>query len=221
MIKKFKGLLFPDEYIIKFFFKKKLNKIKDNVLELGCSNGNNLNLFYNYGWNVTGVDNNKRNILDAKHNFSISKKKLSTKNNFFFFKKDMVEFIKDQKKLKFNTIIFSNSLYYLKHEKIIEILNLIKDKINNKTNIFFRVRLKGDQRAKMSKKISKFTHLINFNNTNEINCFNTFFSKKEFLDLLNRIFKIKSETSLEIKYENLINNKIFINNDLIFWCVIS
>ena len=220
MIKEFKGLLFPDEYVIKFFFKKKLQKIKNNVIEFGCSNGNNLNLFYNYGWNVTGIDINEKNIINAKHNFSIHKKKLSAKNNYFFVKKDMYDFIKDQKELKFNTIIFANSLYYLPYEKIIELLYFIKSKIKNNINIFFRIRLRGDERAKMAKKISKFTYLIKFNTTHEMNCCNTFFSKKEFLDLINKIFKVKHKTSLEIKYENLINNKIFINNDLILWCVI-
>jgi SAM-dependent methyltransferase len=220
MIKQFKGLLFPDEYIIKFFFKKKLHKIQNNVLELGCSNGNNLSLFYNFGWNVTGVDIDAKNVIKAKHNFSIIKKKLAAKNNYFFVKNDMLDFIKDQKEIKFNTIIFANSLYYLPYEKINELLYSLKSKIKNKVNIFFRIRLRGDERVKIAKKISKFTHFIKLNTTNEMNCFNTFFSKKEFLDLISKIFTIKLKTSLEIKYENLINNKIFINNDLIFWCVI-
>jgi len=221
MIKQLKGLQFPDDYLIKFFFKTKLNKKKKNVLELGCSNGNNLNLFFNYGWNVTGVDNNKKNIINAKHNFKVLKKKLFLKNNYFFFEEDMLSFIKKQDNLSYDTIIFANSLYYLEYQKIIEILDCIKNKISKKTNIFFRIRLSGDQRAKMSKKISKFTHLINFKNTNEINCLNTFFTKQKFITMIKNKFNVKSETSLEIKYENLINNKIFFNNDLVFWCAIS
>jgi len=221
MIKEFKGLLFPDEYVIKFFFKKKLHKIQNNVLELGCSNGNNLSLFYNFGWNVTGVDIDAKNIIKAKHNFSIIKKKLAAKNNYFFVKNDMLDFIKDQKEIKFNTIIFANSLYYLPYKKINELLYSLKSKIKNKVNIFFRIRLRGDERAKIAKKISKFTYLIKLNTTNEIGCFNTFFSRKEFLNLINKIFKVRSKTSLEIKYENLIKSKIYINNDLIFWGVIS
>ena len=221
MIKQLQGLLFPDDYLVKFFFKTKLNKRKKNVLELGCSNGNNLSLFFNYGWNVSGVDSNLKNILNAKHNFKILKKKLFLQNNYLFFKEDMLSFIKKQDNLSYDTIIFANSLYYLEYQQIIEILDCIKNKISKKTNIFFRIRLKGDQRAKISKKISKFTHLINFKRTNEINCFNTFFTKQKFITMIRNKFNIKSETALEIKYENLINNKVFFNNDLVFWCVIN
>ena len=221
MIKQLQGLLFPDDYLVKFFFKTKLNKRKKNVLELGCSNGNNLNLFFNYGWNVSGVDSNLKNILNAKHNFKILKKKLFLQNNYLFFKEDMLSFIKKQDNLSYDTIIFANSLYYLEYQQIIEILDCIKNKISKKTNIFFRIRLKGDQRAKISKKISKFTHLINFKRTNEINCFNTFFTKQKFITMIRNKFNTKSETVLEIKYENLINNKVFFNNDSVFWCVIN
>ncbi len=221
MIKQLQGLLFPDDYLVKFFFKTKLNKRKKNVLELGCSNGNNLSLFFNYGWNVSGVDSNLKNILNAKHNFKILKKKLFLQNNYLFFKEDMLSFIKKQDNLSYDTIIFANSLYYLEYQQIIEILDCIKNKISKKTNIFFRIRLKGDQRAKISKKISKFTHLINFKRTNEINCFNTFFTKQKFITMIRNKFNTKSETVLEIKYENLINNKVFFNNDLVFWCVIN
>lgn len=221
MIKQLQGLLFPDDYLVKFFFKTKLNKRKKNVLELGCSNGNNLSLFFNYGWNVSGVDSNLKNILNAKHNFKILKKKLFLQNNYLFFKEDMLSFIKKQDNLSYDTIIFANSLYYLEYQQIIEILDCIKNKISKKTNIFFRIRLKGDQRAKISKKISKFTHLINFKRTNEMNCFNTFFTKQKFITMIRNKFNTKSETVLEIKYENLINNKVFFNNDLVFWCVIS
>lgn len=39
------GLKFPDEYVIKFFFKEGLHKNSAKVLELGCANGNNARLF--------------------------------------------------------------------------------------------------------------------------------------------------------------------------------
>jgi hypothetical protein len=44
-IKKIEGLKFPDEYLIRFFFKNKLFNKKGDVIEFGCANGNNLSLF--------------------------------------------------------------------------------------------------------------------------------------------------------------------------------
>ncbi len=49
MLKEIKGLKFPDEYFIKFFFKNKLNQNNNiKVLEFGCGNGNNLALCLEY-----------------------------------------------------------------------------------------------------------------------------------------------------------------------------
>ena len=54
-IKELKGLRFPDEYVIKFFFKSGLHASPGRVVEFGCGNGNNLSLFRAYGWDVTGL----------------------------------------------------------------------------------------------------------------------------------------------------------------------
>jgi SAM-dependent methyltransferase len=218
MIKKFKGLIYPDEYLIKFFFKEKLNKVKKKVLELGCGSGNNLNLFYQHNWDITGVDNNSKNISDAKINFKYIKKKLILNNNFNFFKEDMLLYLKKIKHLNFDTIIFSNSIYYLEYNKIIKILSIIKERnINKKLIIFFRIRLKGDSRIKISKKIKKNSYLITSNDTNELGCINTFFTEKSFIKLIKSIFKIREKYSLKIKYDNLIKKKIITGNDLVFW----
>ena len=49
-IKEIKGLKYPDEYFIKFFFKNRLQEKKDlTYLEFGCGNGSNLMLPYSYG----------------------------------------------------------------------------------------------------------------------------------------------------------------------------
>ena len=161
MIKQLQGLLFPDDYLVKFFFKTKLNKRKKNVLELGCSNGNNLSLFFNYGWNVSGVDSNLKNILNAKHNFKILKKKLFLKNNYLFFKEDMLSFIKKQDNLSYDTIIFANSLYYLEYQQIIEILDCIKNKKNTINPITIGAEVL--KTVFLIKKSAKEKRMLNYN----------------------------------------------------------
>ena len=139
-------------------------------------------------------------------------------NSFRFFKEDMLLYLVKNKYLNFDTIVFSNSIYYLEYEKIIQILNIIKKK-NIKKNfiIFFRIRLNGDYRIKISKKIKKNTYLITRDDTNELGCVNTFFTEKSFLKLIKSIFKIRVNYSLKITYDNLIKNKIIPGNDLILW----
>jgi SAM-dependent methyltransferase len=68
-ISKMKGLKYPDEFVIKFFFKENLHKIKGDVLELGCANGNNLIMFYQYGWNTVGIDLNQDSLSNGEYNF--------------------------------------------------------------------------------------------------------------------------------------------------------
>lgn len=41
-LKLLRGLRFPDDYIVKMFFKEGLQHHPGKVLELGCGNGNNL-----------------------------------------------------------------------------------------------------------------------------------------------------------------------------------
>jgi 2-polyprenyl-3-methyl-5-hydroxy-6-metoxy-1,4-benzoquinol methylase len=214
-----KGLKYPDEYIIKYFFKKKFDKKKNKrVLELGCSNGNNLDLFFNYGWNTRGIDVSSKCISDANHNFDIIKMRHKLKNNFSFLKNDMLDFLEKEKKLDFNVIIFSNSLYYLDYSQIKRVLENLKKKVKKNTDIFFRIRLVDDFRAKLcKKKIMKKTYLINFNCTNEFRLKNTFFRKAEFENLLKKYFTIKEINMFKVKYENLIKNKTILNSDLVLW----
>ena len=69
-LRNLKGLKFPDVAVIKFFFKMGLH-IRQNqkVLELACSNGNNLVLFANYDYECVGVDFDSMSIKNANYNF--------------------------------------------------------------------------------------------------------------------------------------------------------
>ena len=78
MLRKLKGLKFPEEFLTRFFFKEKLFKHKGHVLELGCGNGNNLTLFNQFGWRTTGVDINNRNIKKLE-----KEKKLSSMTKLY------------------------------------------------------------------------------------------------------------------------------------------
>ena len=72
--KNIQGLKFPDDYFVKFFFKKELHLKKNfTFLELGCSNGNNLLLGSLYNHSVVGVDLDEKLIEYAESNFTSSK----------------------------------------------------------------------------------------------------------------------------------------------------
>lgn len=74
-IKEIKGLKYPDEYFIKFFFKYQFHTKKDlTFLEIGCSNGCNLMLPYSFDNKALGVDLNDTLINYANENFKIQEK---------------------------------------------------------------------------------------------------------------------------------------------------
>lgn len=211
-IKKIEGLKFPDEYLIRFFFKNQLFKKKSDVIEFGCANGNNLSIFYDYNYNVTGVDNNKDNIKKAIRNFKQKKS-----NKYKFLKIDMFDYIKKIKKINSKVVIFANSIYYLDYRKIEEIISLLQKKTNKKTLFFFRIRLDTDSRKKFSKKINRNTYKVESNITNEKNSLITFFKERDFINLIQKKFGSKKIFKFKASNENLFRNKVITNNDLVIW----
>ncbi|HEX2559449.1 methyltransferase domain-containing protein, partial [Phenylobacterium sp.] len=63
-----KGLKFPDEFVVRHFFKRGLAERPGKVLELGSGTGNNLSLYAAYGWRLTGVDYDAAALADARWN---------------------------------------------------------------------------------------------------------------------------------------------------------
>ena len=214
MLKSIQGLKYPDEHLVRFFFKEKLNQITGSVLELGCGNGNNLMLFAEYNWNIMGVDINNKLIGAANFNF-----KHLNKNNFRFQTNDMIKFIKKYNGEKFDCFLLPNSLYYLSEEKIIELLKLIQDKkiLKRKCFVYFSIRLNDDYRLKKAKKLNNKTYKLNFTETGELNCINTFFEEKEFRNLLKKYFTFSHIRKIKVNFENFQNNLIVGNSCLIVW----
>jgi SAM-dependent methyltransferase len=67
-ISRLKGLRYPDEYVIRWFYKEGLERVPGRVLELGCGDGNNLLPFVDYGWDVVGIDYDENSIANGRHN---------------------------------------------------------------------------------------------------------------------------------------------------------
>ncbi|WP_228255621.1 class I SAM-dependent methyltransferase [Aliarcobacter butzleri] len=125
-IQNIQGLKFPDEYFIKFFFKYKLHTQKNlTYLELGCSNGCNLNLPYQYNNNVIGVDFNSELIKFAKENFI----NLKQEEEYEFYNDDMRKFCNNNKDINADVLVLPNSIYYIPKNDFIKLLKDIK--VNN------------------------------------------------------------------------------------------
>ena len=78
-------------------------------------------------------------------------------------------------------------------------------------------RRKSVKIAKKATKIAKRTYKINFSETGELDCLNTFFKENEFINLLKRYFTFSNFKTMKIYAENVQNNLIIKNSDLIVW----
>jgi SAM-dependent methyltransferase len=216
------GLKFPDEYISRFFFKEKLNQNIGSVLELGCGNANNLLLFYEYGWNVTGVDIDTNVLKQAADNFSLTSHLYNHQNTFCFDVNDMLEFVEKTEK-SYDIVLMPGSFYYSDIFYINKLFQLIQKKNILKENglLFLRFRTPKDYRYGKGERLGSQTFRFDFNETGELNCINTFFKEHEMIELLNKYFKLDRMQLFRIEFDNIQQDTMIHNSDVIVWANIN
>jgi len=219
-IKNIKGLKYPDEYFIKFFFKFQLqNKNNLTYLELGCSNGCNLMLPYQFNNHVIGIDLDGTLIEYANYNFKL----LDQLNKYKFYNQDMREFLQEQLNIQADLLILANSIYYIPKEDFIQMLKNIKSNnlINKNIPFFIRFRNTDDYRNNKGNIIEPNSIIINNNITGEDGLFCKFYDKNEMIEILKKELDLKDFEVMNIKYDNIQNNTIVSNSDIVIWGTIN
>jgi len=215
-LKQIQGLKYPDEYFIKFFFKFGLHTIQDKkYLELGCSNGCNLMLPYQFNNEVVGVDMDSTLIEYAKHNFS----HCNQEDSYNFKVEDMRYFCKEQKNLAADVLVLANSVYYIPKEDFIVLLqNIVKKKlIKENIPFFIRFRLPDDFRNYKGEEISKNAIVMQNGITGEDGIFCKFYEVDEMLEILQRELRLNKFEVMHIRYDNIQNNIKVNNSDVVIW----
>ena len=67
-LREIRGLKYPDEFVVRHFFKRGLSDRAGRVQELGCGTGNNLSLYQAWDWRVAGVDYDAGALADCRFN---------------------------------------------------------------------------------------------------------------------------------------------------------
>lgn len=212
MYKDLKGLKFPDNAVIKFFFKEHLHEKCGKVLEYACSNGNNLSLFASYGWECLGVDLNELNIQNAEFNF----KEILKAQKFSFFEENILDFAKAHKGVQADVFLVPNVVNYLRREDFLALLKSAKEFKAYKENALFFLRTRGvrDYRYGLGKKIAHNSFLLDCDeSTGELNCINTLYQEYELVGYLQEFlglydFKVLSYESTNVMGadERLVND---------------
>jgi SAM-dependent methyltransferase len=220
---KIKGLKFPDEAITRFFFKSGLNNIKSTVLELGCGTGNNLRLFYEYGWDVVGVDLSADAVSGAIENLSSIKTEYQLANNFNIFQDDMTRFLESDFGNSAHTILFPSTLFYLTYEEIVKTLKLLSKLTQPNGFLFFKLLTKEDYRFLNPNKesLGNSSYRLKFSETDEYNQVITFLSRDEWIQLISEHFNFISFNVFDLRFEHVQNSVLTQNSNLIFYGMLS
>ena len=217
-ISKIKGLKYPDEYFIKYFFKRGFHQSPPQTfLEFGAANGNNLMLAYQYGHKVIGVDFDKESIQNAKDNFE----KLGQSHPYNFYAADMRTFIKEHTNIEADVFLLPNIINYITTDDFITFLqescqnNIMK----SGADFFMRTRTIKDFRFGIGKEIAPNTFLMpeDYTITSEAGCINRFYQEHEIMDLLKQHLQLRDYYVFHLDCQNLQNGVTLLNSDIVVW----
>ncbi|MBL0709296.1 MAG: class I SAM-dependent methyltransferase [Sulfurimonas sp.] len=219
-IKNIKGLKYPDEYFIKFFFKYQLHtKQKLKYFELGCSNGCNLMLPFEFDNNVIGVDIDDSLIAYADQNFDALKKD----NSFDFFSIDMRNFCHNSSELKADVLVLANSIYYIPKDDFVKLLKDIKQNSLIKSNIpfFIRFRELDDFRNTKGTIIEENSIIIKNGITGEDGVFCKFYDTDEMIGILKKELNLREFQTMHLRYDNIQNDFKVNSSEVVIWGVVN
>ncbi|HEB61691.1 MAG TPA: class I SAM-dependent methyltransferase [Bacteroidetes bacterium] len=219
-IKDIRGLKYPDEYMIKFFFKENLHTRRGSVLEFGCANGNNIALFYQYDYDVTGVDLLQKSIDDAEYNLE---NVYDSKGSSSFVCDDMLSFAKSNKNLKVDIFMIPNVISYIKKSDFIEFLKVSQENnlFKKDAKFFLRTRTKKDYRYGLGEEIEENTFLMKDDITGEKGALCTCYNEYELIELLKKYLNLTNIVVSHLDNQNLQNGRILLNSDIAIWGNIS
>jgi SAM-dependent methyltransferase len=219
LIPELEGLKFPVEYLIKFFFKEGLHQRTGRVLELGCGNGNNLMLFYQYGWDVMGVDCALEPIEQARRNFGRVATNYGLANSHQLCHSDMVDFVELYDGLPFEVVLLPHSLYYLKRNRIERLFQLLVERqvFSPDAMLFLTVRTLEDYRFGRGERVGDNSYQLLIAETGEEGCIVTFFAEWEIVDLLRKYFNVDCLKVSRQLCGNYQNDQLVTNSDVTIW----
>jgi len=211
-----RGLIYPDEFVIKFFFKNRLHTRTGRVLELGCGNGNNLLLFHEYGWSVIGLDINKESLADAQHNFELPT--LGSQRHQFI-EHDLARGLCDTISANVDVILLPSILYYIPRHAAVTVLRDLRSYCIDGALVFLRNRTLRDYRYRRGVEVERNGYLLTDAATGEAGLLNVFYDEWELLDMLRQYLNLDTTTAecLSLAYQNPQNGVRVNNADLVIW----
>ncbi|MCV3463033.1 class I SAM-dependent methyltransferase [Campylobacter sp. FU_497] len=220
-INKIKGFKYPDMELVRWFFKNKLDALKNaKVLEFASHNGNNLSLFANYDYECIGVELSKQNHENAIYNF----KEIMRYQKANFFNENMLDFAKNHQNINADVFLIPNVINYISKD---EFKNLLQDAKQNNlyqtnklgyTHFFLRARSIKDHRYGLGERLKNDSFILSYDEfSGEKNCLCTAYQEHELVEILKEYlnlydFEVITSENINIK------NKVYIkDSDIIIY----
>lgn len=209
-LREIRGLKYPDEFVVRHFFKRGLSGRTGRVLELGCGTGNNLSLYLAWDWTCTGVDYDAEALEDARFNLGDGPQLIQA---------DLSAGLPPLTG-PFDALIVPNLLCYLSAEQASVVLNGLRPLLARGCEVFVRTRLTDDYRYGRGEEEEPDGFRLNTPETGEAGLFNLFYTPAGLVELLAHTLRLSDVTQLAVRFDNVQAGRAVPNNsDLVVWGV--
>lgn len=207
-LREIRGLKFPDEFVVRHFFKRGLSERKGRVLELGCGTGNNLALYRQWGWTCVGIDYDPRALDDCRFNLGEGVGLIQADLSRGLPALDGV----------FDAVIVPNLLCYLTISQANAVLRALRPRLAPQADVFVRTRLTDDYRYGRGVEEEPDGFRLDTPETGEAGLFNLFYTPVGLTGLLASGLGLDAPTVLTCRFDNVqAGQEIPGNSDIIVW----
>lgn len=207
-LREIRGLKYPDEFVVRHFFKRGLGDRTGRVLELGSGTGNNLSLYQTWGWTCVGVDYDAGALADARHNLG---------DGPDFIQADLSKGLPPLSG-PFDALIIPNLLCYLTLSQAKAVLNGLKPLLSPNAEVFVRTRLVDDYRYGRGTEEEPDGFRLATPETGEAGLFNRFYTQAGLVELMVETLGLTDRAELAIRFDNLqAGRRVYGNSDLVVW----
>lgn len=203
------GLKYPDEQLVRHFFKNGLHQKKGRVLELGCGNGVNLGLYAAHGWEVVGLDYDQASLAMARHNLGEAACLIEADLS----ESDWL----DQVSGSFDALLLPSVFYYVPRSAMLAGLKALAPLMTRGAPCYWRMRLIDDARFGKGELIEPNGYRLSLKETGEFGAINVFYTKDELLTYAHDALGLCDIVPLRLRFDNIQNDQIIDNSELILW----
>ncbi len=206
-----RGLRFPDEFLVRHFFRRGLDRRPKvapcRVVELGCGSASNLALYQAFGWRVAGADIDARAIDDARWNL---------RDDATLVVADLSKVSPPELDGPWDVLLAPSSLYYLGAGNAERLLTDFAPRLKPGCEVFVRLRTREDYRCGRGEAVAPHSWRLSTRETGEAGLINHFYDDAEAVTLLRKTLDLQDMVVLRVSFDNIQSGVLIApNSDLV------